>query len=117
MEMNIQIHDVESQAVCMLSALQEIRADSRALKKKQEKAGSVEGQADLLGPMLGPAIKDDKGPAPAIPDGFEIPENLEFVGLELNLLVGFKRLRWALLNSESTFMQDVVWKVELNYDR
>jgi len=100
----------------MLSALQEIRADSRALKKKQEKAGSVEGQADLLGPMLGPVIKDDKGPAPPIPDGFEIPENLEFVGLELNLLVGFQRLRWALLNSESTFMQDVVWKVELNYD-
>jgi len=116
MEMSIQIHDAESQAVCMLSALQEIRADSRALKKKQEKAGSVEGQADLLGPMLGPVIKDDNEQAPSIPDGFEIPENLEFVGLELNLLIGFKRLRWAMLSSESKFMQDVVWNVELHYD-
>lgn len=117
MEMNIQIHDAESQAVCMLSALQEIRADSRALKKKQEKAGSGEGQADLLGPMLGPAIKDDNGQAPPIPDGFEIPENLEFDGLELNLLIGFKRLRWAILSSESKFLQDVIWNVELNYDK
>lgn len=116
MEMNIQIHDAESQAVCMLSALQEIRADSRALKKKQEKVGSVEGEADLLGPLLGPPIKDDKAPAPPVPDGFKIPENLDFVGLELNLLVGFKRLRWALLSSESAFVQDVVWKVELKYD-
>mmetsp|Transcript_33566 Transcript_33566/g.36142 ORF Transcript_33566/g.36142 Transcript_33566/m.36142 type:complete len:353 (+) Transcript_33566:1717-2775(+) len=116
MEMSIQIHDAESQAVCMLSALQEIRADSRALKKKQEKAGSVEGQADLLGPMLGPVIKDDNEQAPPIPDGFVIPENLEFVGLELNLLIGFKRLRWAMLSSESKFIQDVVWDVELHYD-
>lgn len=111
------IHDTETQAVCMLSALQEIRADSRALKKKQEKEGSAEDQEDLLGPMLGPAIKDDSKPAPPIPDNFVEPENLEFVCLELNLLVGFKRLRWALLSSESAFTQDVVWKVELNYDK
>ena len=79
--------------------------------------GSVEGEADLLGPLLGPPIKGDKAPAPPVPDGFKIPENLDFVGLELNLLVGFKRLRWALLSSESAFVQDVVWKVELKYDK
>lgn len=115
MEMNIQIHDAESQAVCMLSCLQEIRAEGRALKKKQEKAGSPD-EEELLGPLLGPPIKDDNGSAPSIPDGFDIPENLDFVGLELNLLVGFKRLRWALLSSQSTFIQDAVWTSKLNYD-
>ncbi|VEU33531.1 unnamed protein product [Pseudo-nitzschia multistriata] len=117
MEMNIQIQDAESQTVCMLSALQEIRTDSRALKKKQEKAGSGEGEAELLGPLLGPAIKDDNRAAPGIPDGFEVPPNLEYVSLELNLQVGFQRLRWALLNSESSFMKDAVMKTELNYDK
>ena len=117
MEMDIQIHDAETQAACMLSALQEIRRGNRALKKKKEKAGSTEGQADLLGPMLGPAIKGDAKPAPPIPPGFEIPENFEVVSLELNLQVGFRRLRWALLSSESSFIRDAVWKAELNYDK
>lgn len=117
MEMDIQIHNAGTQAACMLSALQEIRAGSRALKKKQEKAGSTEGQADLLGPMLGPAIKGDAKPAPSIPNGFEIPENLEVVSLELNVQVGFQRFRWALLSSKSSFIRDVVWKLELNYDK
>ncbi len=117
MEMDIQIHNAETQAACMLSALQEIRADNRALKKKKEKAGTAEGQADLLGPLLGPAIKGDSKPAPPIPENFEIPDNLEFVSLELNLQVGFRRIRWALLSSESSFIRDVVWKAELNYDK
>lgn len=116
MEMNIQIQDAETQAVCMLSALQEIRTDSRALRKKKEKSGSAEGEVELLGPLLGPAIKDDSKPAPPVPPGFEIPENLEFVSLELNLQVGFQRLRWALLSAESSFVKDAVWKTELNYD-
>lgn len=115
--MDIQIHDAGTQGACMLSALQEIRAGSRALKKKQDKAGSTEGPADLLGPMLGPTVKGDAKPAPSIPQGFQIPDNLEFVSLELNLQVGFQRLRWALLSSESSFIRDVVWKVELNYDK
>ena len=115
--MDIQIHGAGTQAACMLSALQEIRADSRALKKKKEKAGSTEGQAILLGPMLGPAIKADAKLATPIPQNFKIPDNLEFVSLELNLQVGFQRLRWALLSSESSFMRDVVWKAELNYDK
>mmetsp|Transcript_26557 Transcript_26557/g.49577 ORF Transcript_26557/g.49577 Transcript_26557/m.49577 type:complete len:244 (+) Transcript_26557:3-734(+) len=98
----------------MLSALQEIRADGRELKKKKEKAGAEE--PELLGPLLGPAIKEDNGPAPPIPDGFEIPANLDFVGLELNLQVGFRRLRWALLSSDSTFISEGVWKAESKYD-
>jgi hypothetical protein len=116
MEMNITMKDAKTQTAFMLSALQEMRADGRELKKKQEQAGSEE-QADLLGPLLGPAIKEDNGPAPPMPDGFEMPENLEFVGLELNLRVGFRRLRWAMLNSESSFISDAVFKAESNYDK
>jgi hypothetical protein len=116
MEMNIEIKDALDQTSFMLMALQEIRNDGRELKKKQE-ATSEDEVAELLGPLLGPNFKEDGGPAPTIPDGFEVPENLEFVGPELNLLVGFKRLRWALLSSESTFVSDAVWKAESNYDK
>jgi hypothetical protein len=116
MEMNIQIKDALDQTSFMLMALQEIRNDGRELKKKQEATDEDDG-ADLLGPLLGPSIKDDGGPAPTIPNGFEIPQNLEFVGPELNLLVGFRRLRWALLSSESTFVSDAVWKAASNYDK
>lgn len=116
MEMNIEIKDAQDQTAFMLMALQEIRNDGRELKKKQEAAGEGD-EVELLGPLLGPTIKEDGGPAPPIPEGFEVPENLEFVGLELNLQVGFRRLRWALLNSESTFISDVVWKSESNYEK
>ncbi|KAL3906036.1 MAG: hypothetical protein SGARI_004182, partial [Bacillariaceae sp.] len=116
MEMNIQIKDAQDQTAFMLSALQEIRADGRELKKKQEKSGEDE-EGELLGPLLGPAIKEDGGAAPSPPDGFEMPENLEFVGLELNLQVGFRRLRWALLSAKSSFISEVIWKAESNYDK
>ncbi|KAG7365016.1 protein of unknown function DUF4782 containing protein [Nitzschia inconspicua] len=115
MEMNIEIKDAQDQTSFMLMALQEIRNDGRELKKKQEATGE-EGDAALLGPLLGPAIKEDAGPAPEIPEGFEVPENLEFVGLEVTLQVGFRRLRWALLSSESSFVWDAVWKTESKYD-
>ncbi len=113
--MDIQINDAQNQTAFMLAALQEIRADGRELKKKQETEGKEEG--DLLGPLLGPAIKEDNEPAPPIPDGFEIPENLEFVGLELNVQVGYRRLRWAFLNSQSLFISEGVWKAESKYDK
>ncbi|KAL3922039.1 MAG: hypothetical protein SGARI_006544 [Bacillariaceae sp.] len=115
MEMNIQIKDAQDQTAFMLAALQEIRADGRELKKKQEKAGEEEA-GELLGPLLGPAIKEDSGPAPSIPEGFVVPENLESIGLDVNLQVGFRRLRWAFLSSESTFISEGVWKSESNYD-
>ena len=75
--MNIQIKDAEGQTAFMLSALKEIRADGKELKKKQETSGEDEG-GELVGPLLGPAIKEDSGAAPPAPDGFELPENFEF---------------------------------------
>mmetsp|Transcript_1985 Transcript_1985/g.5493 ORF Transcript_1985/g.5493 Transcript_1985/m.5493 type:complete len:415 (-) Transcript_1985:19-1263(-) len=115
MEMRVGIKEAPQQAGFMLSALREIRDDGRQLKQKQKESESVD-KASLLGPLLGPAVKEDKGPAPPPPDGFVVPESLEFVGLELDLPVGFKRLRWALLNTSCSFTTDAVWNAEAKYE-
>ena len=98
----------------MLAALRELREDSRELKKKREETESAD-KGEVLGPLLGPAIKSDKGPATP-PPGFAPPENLEFVGLETDLPVGFKRLRWALLSSDSKFCTDALFAAEAKYE-
>ena len=113
--MDIGIRQASTQAAFMLTALRELRADGRELKKKQQEGDGAAKEA-ILGPLMGPAIKDDKGAAPPMPDGFEIPEHLEFIGLELDLPVGFKRLRWSFLHSKSSFMTEAVFRAEAKYD-
>lgn len=113
--MEISVRDAANQAAFMLSAIRELRADGRELKKKRQETQSAQ-KGNILGPLLGPAIKADKA-APEKPIGFEIPENLEFVGLELDLPVGFRRLRWALLSTNSQFLIDGVLRTEAKYDR
>jgi len=114
MEMDIDIRNASTQAAFMLSALREIRVDGKETKKKNETDGE---QESVLGPLLGPAIVADKGAAPPKPPTFETPETLEFIGLELELSVGFRRLRWALLSSKSTFITEAVFRTESNYEK
>jgi len=114
MEMEINICRSEKQAAFMLSALREIRADGEELKKKRQESESQE-KGLVLGPLMGPAIAADKLPA-AMPDGFEIPANLEYIGLELDLQVGFQRLRWALLSKRSDFLIEVIYRTEAKYE-
>lgn len=114
MEMEIGIRKADVQAAFMLNALREIRADSSNQRKKQQQTGS-EGKDDILGPLLGPSIALDKEMV-VKPDNFEVPENLEFVGLEVSLDVGFRRLRWALLSSRSTFLSEALYRKEAKYD-
>jgi hypothetical protein len=116
MQMDIGIRDASTQAAFMLAALREMRADGREQKKKKQE-GDSGTQVVILGPLLGPAIKGDKNVAPPKPAGFEIPTNLDFVGLELDVPVGFKRLRWALLSGESTFMTEAVFRGEVKYEK
>ena len=111
--MDIDIRNASTQTAFMLSALREIRADGREFKKKQQ----GEDKGTILGPLLGPAIKEDKGPAPPMPEGFEMPENLEYVGLELEVPVGFRRLRWALLATKSNFVSEAVFRTECKYEK
>jgi hypothetical protein len=115
MEMEIKICRTETQAAFMLSALREIRVDGQELKKKIEQSESRE-KGLVLGALMGPAIAADKRSVPVIPEGFEIPENLEYIGLELNLPVGFQRLRWALLSKRSTFVTEAIYKTEARYE-
>ena len=114
MEMEIEVRKAKRQAAFMLSALRELRNDDRALKKKQQESETAD-KGTILGPLLGPAVKLDKDPV-VIPPDIVMPDNLEDVGLELDLPVGFRRLRWAILNSESEFLKEAVFRTECNYD-
>ena len=114
MEMDIAVVEAERQAAFMLSALRELREGSRERKKQKEAEDKDKGK--IYGPLLGPAIKTDKGPAPLPPAGFEMPANLEFINFEVDLPVGFKRLRWALLSTRSNFVRDAVF-AEAKYDK
>ena len=116
MEMEIRVVQPQMQAAFMLQALRELREDSRVAKKKRQESESAD-KGTILGPLLGPAIPSDKKPAPEPPEGFVLPENLEFVGLEVDLPVGFKRLRWALLSKESKFVTDAIFAAEAKYDK
>jgi VAD1 Analog of StAR-related lipid transfer domain len=115
MEMEIGVKEARYQASFMLAALREMREESREAKKKRQEVESSD-KGDILGPLLGPLIKADKNAAPPPPDGFELPENLEFVGLEIDLPVGFYRLRWAFMHKDSLFIKDAVFRAESKYD-
>jgi hypothetical protein len=113
MEMQLEIKNRSSQATFMLAALREMREGD---KKKEEAEDGEEGKP-ILGPLMGPAIKEDKNDANP-PPGFTLPESLEFVGLEVDLPVGFLRLRWSLLNvAQSRFVQDAFFEDVMNYDK
>jgi hypothetical protein len=114
MQMDIGIRDTSTQAAFMLSALREMRAGEQ---KKKHQDGEAASQTVTIGPLLGPAIKADKSAAPPRPENFEVPANLDFVGLELDIPVGFKRLRWALLSSQSSFMTEAVFRTEAKYEK
>jgi len=110
MEMDLSVKDAKDQASFMMAALREMRSDEKARKKKKAEAEGEE-EATILGPLLGPAIKEDKNPA-VPPSDFVTPENLEDVNFEMDLPVGFRRLRWALLHKDSSFIKEAVMETE-----
>lgn len=99
MEMQIQVMPPDKQTAFMLSALRELREGNQ--KKKEE--GKDNTSTNIIGPLLGPAIPADQGPPPPEKD---IPDNLEFITFEIDLPVGFQRLRWAILSQKSRFFTD-----------
>ena len=64
-----------------------------------------DGTKPILGPLMGPLIKDDSGDV-TLPINFDPPAALEFVAFEVDLPIGFLRLRWALLHADSKFWKD-----------
>jgi len=113
MEMEISACVASKQASFMLSALREIRADGKALSGRQ-KASGKDDTGSTIGPLLGPAIKADACEH-SLPDSFILPENLEHVALEVDLPIGFRRLRRALLSDTSPFIKEVIYKTEAKY--
>jgi len=115
MEMEIEIKEARLEAAFMLAALREMRADDRiSQKKKEEIEAGMEDTGGIIGPLLGPAIPKDKDDA-VEPDGFTPPPSLEYETLEMDLPVGFLRLRWAILHSPSKFRKDAVWLGAANF--
>ena len=115
MEMNLSVTDAQQQASFMLAALREMRNDERVRKKKKAEAEGEE-EVTILGPLLGPACKEDKDAASPPPD-FVPPDNLEDVNFEMEVPVGFRRLRWAILHKDSDFMELAVMKTESKHEK
>lgn len=113
MEMQLGIKKNNDQASFMLAALREIRSGDKG--KIDEDGEEDEDAKPIIGPLMGPAIKDDCNDARPPPD-FSPPDVLEFVGLETDLPVGFLRLRWALLHASSSFFKDA-FLADLKYDK
>jgi VAD1 Analog of StAR-related lipid transfer domain len=89
-----------------------MRADG---DEKKREVSNIDQKSNILGPLLGPAIPVDSAPSMA-PESIVLPDHLEFVGLELELPVGFKRLRWAILNSRSQFVTEAVYRTAARYE-
>ena len=113
MEMELGVHSNKTQAQMMLAALREIR---HGAKRKSSDEGDESDSKRILGPLLGPAIKEDSSPA-TLPADFIVPVDLEFTGLETDLPVGFKRIRWAILHSESKFLEEAFFAPIMSYDK
>mmetsp|Transcript_37812 Transcript_37812/g.85087 ORF Transcript_37812/g.85087 Transcript_37812/m.85087 type:complete len:915 (+) Transcript_37812:113-2857(+) len=114
MEMELGVHSNKTQAQMMLAALHEIR---HGAKRKSSDEGDETDSKPVLGPLLGPAVKEDNSPV-TLPADFIVPVDLEFIGLETDLPgVGFKRIRWAILHSESSFLEKAFFAPIMSYDK
>ena len=99
------------------NALQEIqiRKSGSVLWKKLKTAVTIMGAFDFKeNSLLGKKVDRDKDDA-VCPEGFSVPPNLDHLGLEVDLPVGFLRLRWAMLHNDSKFVEDALCKEALNY--
>ena len=115
MEMQLEIKGEAKQASFMLAALRELKEDDKKRKEKADEGDEGDGAKAILGPLLGALVKEDAADA-KLPVGFDPPPALEFVAFEVDLPVGFLRLRRALLHSDSTFWRDAFFTDIMKYD-
>ena len=114
MEMDLNIKQAQYQAAFMLEALRQLRRDEQDKQKKTTERQKGEDVEDLRGPLLGPLIVMDQEERVLVPDGFIPPDNLETVNLEVDLPVGFRRVRLAMVTN-SDFIVQAVWTDALKY--
>jgi len=65
-------------------------------------------------PALGPIVPFDMNKV-VPPRGYKAPANLKHICVEIDIPVGFRRLRWAMLHSSSEFLSMEVLTNKLNY--
>jgi hypothetical protein len=63
---------------------------------------------------LGPLIGLDKSEI-VVPPNFKLPPNLSHLCVNIDIPVGFRRLRWAMLSSKSTFLTQDVMENKLGF--
>lgn len=88
-------------------------------KKEWRKLGNlirITRAFKLEGNKLGSVVPSDEKKA-FRPRGYEIPDHYKHVCLDLKIPVGFRRLRWALLSSESSFENVEVFENKLKYTK
>ena len=66
--------------------------------------------------LLGPPIVTDNDLA-IQPSNYIPPANLKHVNLRINLPVGFRRLRWAMLHYKSKLLSEAVYTSRLKYSQ
>jgi hypothetical protein len=114
MEMDLIVKPAKLQSTFFYDALQGIRREEVDRSKKQAEADKGKEDIQIRGPLLGPKMKLDEIDVGPIPDNMIPPENLETVCFELDLPIGFHRLRWALLH-DAQFVE--AWFIDfLKYD-
>ena len=101
------------------------RANVEALKTKEDKQFGQPGDSYTFmkkfiamngSSLLGREVKADNDSA-IQPKEFYPPNNLSHVNLRVNLPVGYRRIRRAILSSRSGFIPEAVMKTRMKYQR
>lgn len=107
MEMDLEVVSAQDQASFMLEALRQIRKNERD-RNKRIKAEKGEEQEEITrGPLLGPAIDLDRDVVGPIPNDLIPPHDLETVCIQIDLPVGYLRLRKAFLHTPNFFSEAI----------
>jgi len=108
MEMDLEVVAAQNQAAFMLEALRQIRKDEQDLSKKISEAEKGEEDQEIKrGPLLGPDCRLDENEIGQVPDDLLPPANLEYICLEINLPVGYRRVRRAFLQNPQFFSEAI----------
>lgn len=112
--MDMQVKQSNDQTAFMLSGLRELRAEERRMHeyRRREKVVQVTPAFERL---LGPLVKEDIANE-EVYNGTP-PENLTNICLDMQVPVGYLRLRRALLHRDSMFMSDAVMEDGAKYEK
>lgn len=99
MEMDLVVKHATQQSSFFYDALQIIRRDEFDKTKKQDEAHKGKDERTIRGPLLGPKMALDNFDVGPIPETLVPPENLETISMDIDLPVGYHRLRYALLHN------------------